>query len=112
MQFHKTWIAPKQEWKEKMASLITKKITSIHKVQPSSPTPLQWRDNYLNTAEEEERHTMTNNLLTPNTGSRSSSRQKRTPITRTSDFFMDKAISRHLPLRSKDTNSQKVIIKK
>jgi len=49
--------------RERMAKLIGKKITSLKNVQQPLPIPLQWRDNCINTAEEEEeRHIVTNIL--------------------------------------------------
>ena len=49
--------------RERMAKLTGKKITSLKNVQQPLPVPLQWRDNCINTAEEEEeRHIVTNIL--------------------------------------------------
>jgi hypothetical protein len=49
--------------RERMPKLIGKKITSLKNVQQPLRIPLQWRDNCINTAEEEEeRHIVTNIL--------------------------------------------------
>jgi hypothetical protein len=46
--------------RKRMAKLIGKKITSLKNVQQPLSIPLQWRDNCINTTEEEEeRHIVT-----------------------------------------------------
>jgi len=92
--------------RERMAKLIGKKITSLKNVQQPLPIPLQWRDNCINTAEEEEeRHIVTNILWTQSTETMSSRTQKITPARRNNDFFMDKVMNGDLSWRNEDTNS-------
>jgi hypothetical protein len=92
--------------KKKMAALIKEKITSIISVQHPSPIPIQWRENHLNTCEEEEgkkedreveeveeerekeeEKSQLMSIKTPNNDCGSSRRQKRIPVTRTKDFY-------------------------
>jgi hypothetical protein len=49
--------------RERMAKLIGKRITSRKNVQQPLPIPLQWRDNCINTAVEEEERCIVTNIL-------------------------------------------------